>query len=1588
VDDALKARLEKWRKAGFNPTKKEVARSLYLDKKIVELIKKGDRSEANVPLLEERSAIISNLIERDNLDYDLETGRWYKTKVEPKPKAKIKPKPKAKRKPQISKAKREAIANRLGKYHQAGLNTTEEEVSRLIDLEKKMKAYTSRYPTKLNRGGNPQAYDPFTGRWKKEADAFKRPGTRAQRINTQAEIHDIKNRIFSKWTPKPNYKELPSSGEPRIPFENVEYADRGARRAAKETAKETEEQAVKGLKGKLFTKKNLMIGGGVVLGGIILKSILSEKEKFNPIEGFHPGSNGLGSVQIRRHSDFGSGYQGLPTSLRGAAIDPELLEFRANVIDDKEERKALRAKLKKLQDKASENVGSFRESDYQKNLHVIKGLNLRNKKLREINLDKFKVNIEDADTLILERKGLSNLFSKDVVIRLGGIDAPEVASHEDDPLEPVRIWQGQPGGEEATQSLVELADKQKHLSLVIGGEKTYGRYVGAFMGDNSILNVDLARSGDVAALPFGDSAKDVISRREIAKVSKQAYEEKRGMWSFSRYRALHEAQSKIGQSITFNTFTRKDKLAQNLNLAAYGSFLESFGERRGGLTFHEKHVAKRLGYSLKKTHGPHRRAYNKTEGMHPGSQGMGAQQVRKHSEFGSGYQGMKNLLGSLGIKTSSKKVMKAAIAAEEFAPQAIVKNIIKEVPVETAFNRLEKVLANPNKPFSKENIVELSKLAKTDTLEEFMGRLDVIGRPGLKEEFGQAGLNFVPAKRIEEIGGLEALGSDPIELPSLLKEYDLEFGAAYIDTGLIKALPELSEGVISVRQAEDFGKAVAFHEATELRNSERYLAKHYKEGLDFRHEAAIAQEEFFIRSRNDHFSYNEFLSLRSFSDPEYTGYKQGLKLATGDKASHNTIEGLRHGGLAEDVRKALTDFGSGYQGLRKLFRGTTAKATIHKPMISLGKLDEANKAVEHFFEAVRTKEFPHRPSRLNSSYWSPKKEMAHQYAKGKNAHLSSVSVDDSNLFVTDNEAFVSGGLALHDPFGGGETAALSYARDYWKGVSYEKALKLKAPEALIPGVTKAERTWSANKAINEIEGLHPGSEGLGTQQVRKHSEFGSGYKGSKKSEDISYFDIAFSAAFVGGAAITGRDRFGAKGGLVGAGMGLAWLGVTKGIGSLLEDDTIGKTAYNSVIGGIQGSAFTSMIASSMMRGGTLEGLGKKVSKGFSNVVGKSTKSFLKTNSGADYLKAQGKTAEEALKDLTGFLDRTVDDPRGLFAVVQESGEVLKDLGTFMLKGKDVSFKDKMTGGLLKSLTNPYVQGFLGSPKLAGAIKKEGLSPGFERFYAKNLSELGDLTEEELSKVVSKEGELNADAFREVTNNKMKKRVKVKTTEFESELKQKRQEMEKKTNTSEGARDYAHSNLDEEIAKVDKEIEENFEKRHEDGYLSRDRDLFEKKMDLKEKKFGVDRLHKHSPERLKQEVRNEFTKTAEKERENFNKQILDSQQGIKDLHSKSDEELFSAFLDESTGLKDISKKSYFKKNLEDLYYGSVGGIGVGVGLGTIGAGFDLAFGDSEKEHAIERNKKFTKHSEASVGIGLRSAHKAGKGHSNYGSTRCA
>jgi endonuclease YncB( thermonuclease family) len=384
----------------------------------------------------------------------------------------------------------------------------------------------------------------------------------------------------------------------------------------------------------------------------------------------------------------------------GVALDPRVMEFRKNILQDPDAYADFQEEKRELQAEGLAELGKFARSEmFEENLSDYQGISLHASNLRAIALKDFAMEVEDADTLVLHRKGFTNIFDDPIMVRLAGIDAPEVGGHGHDPMAKWRINQDQPHGQEATSTLKRLVDQQEDLSLLIDpNQSTYGRSVGMLMGDDGVnLNMELLKEGAVAALPWGSPSGDIIDRTLAEEYEDSAAKEQRGMWKHTRYQATREMGKALGTDITFNTFTDISKLAKNPALAGYAEYLEGLGptqyrdlsgqerssirgvagelrktgiggrrrpvwqsgHNRSGRTFNLKPIpdtSNNLNFKLYQPSIPYRPltpsrppsipltsdddAYLTREGLaHGGSAAAG----RRSTDFGSGWKGAKNL---------------------------------------------------------------------------------------------------------------------------------------------------------------------------------------------------------------------------------------------------------------------------------------------------------------------------------------------------------------------------------------------------------------------------------------------------------------------------------------------------------------------------------------------------------------------------------------------------------------------------------------------------------------------------------------------------------------------------------------------------------------------------------------------------------------------------------------------------------------------------------------------------------------------------------------------------------------------------------
>lgn len=268
-------------------------------------------------------------------------------------------------------------------------------------------------------------------------------------------------------------------------------------------------------------------------------------------------------------------------SADSSKIDSRINDFREKFMTTKEGRTEVKKTLDIKQQEEQHKSGKLSEEQVKKHITVDRQKAKVRGDIAEVDLSHFNISIDDADTIILKDK--SNSDADPIEIRLSGLDAPEISGHKNDPLKDVRYNQEQAYGQEAIATMKRILANNSKLKLLINkGEMTYGRYVGAIIGDDDKnLNLELLAQGGASGLPWGGS--DMISGRDIGEAERIARRENTGMWELSRYKAFSMFSRLTGQKQTFNTFTRLDKLAERPELAEVATFLDSFGDTKGEL---------------------------------------------------------------------------------------------------------------------------------------------------------------------------------------------------------------------------------------------------------------------------------------------------------------------------------------------------------------------------------------------------------------------------------------------------------------------------------------------------------------------------------------------------------------------------------------------------------------------------------------------------------------------------------------------------------------------------------------------------------------------------------------------------------------------------------------------------------------------------------------------------------------------------------------------------------------------------------------------------------------------------------------------
>jgi len=197
--------------------------------------------------------------------------------------------------------------------------------------------------------------------------------------------------------------------------------------------------------------------------------------------------------------------------------------------------------------------------------------NLRQKIIRK---NEFDINVEDGDTITLQRKGSDNSALSRFMgntggtfsFRLAGIDSPETA-HGDRPA--------QPYAEASKKMLQDIVNKGQDVRLIMRpDDTTYGRQVAMLYVDGKNINLEMIKRGMASYLPYKSKGKrPMFDQKAFEKAQESATKSKRGMWSTSYFQAYSEIVKGSGETITFNTLANRTKVAKSANLMSVYSIM-------------------------------------------------------------------------------------------------------------------------------------------------------------------------------------------------------------------------------------------------------------------------------------------------------------------------------------------------------------------------------------------------------------------------------------------------------------------------------------------------------------------------------------------------------------------------------------------------------------------------------------------------------------------------------------------------------------------------------------------------------------------------------------------------------------------------------------------------------------------------------------------------------------------------------------------------------------------------------------------------------------------------------------------------------
>lgn len=303
--------------------------------------------------------------------------------------------------------------------------------------------------------------------------------------------------------------------------------------------------------------------------------------------------NGIAASQRKQMTDFGSPYRG-PIGSNYVLQDQELLDER---------KKWLRSQYgaRHFQESSFSPFEKVRSAmpkgySYLTGEKVTDMPSLLRGNLLELDPSNYKIKVEDADTITLQRGGIMGAvasffgMNKGYSFRLAGIDAPETSHGEGSYHAP------QPHAYQSTNALKNMISSASNLRLIYDpSQTTYGRAMGVLYADNKNVNMELVRTGMATHLAFGKPEDSMIDYRALASVEATAAQSQRGLWAHPYFKIYRQAELAARNDITLNTFTKKDRIISNIGYMNTLALMEQ-AEAQGFASNADLTEAANIGY--------------------------------------------------------------------------------------------------------------------------------------------------------------------------------------------------------------------------------------------------------------------------------------------------------------------------------------------------------------------------------------------------------------------------------------------------------------------------------------------------------------------------------------------------------------------------------------------------------------------------------------------------------------------------------------------------------------------------------------------------------------------------------------------------------------------------------------------------------------------------------------------------------------------------------------------------------------------------------------------------------------------------------